>query len=75
MCGRYTLFIGQDGLEARFDATFAESFQPSYNCAPGQDLPVISNADPDRIASMHWGLTPEWADEPFDLITACGNSS
>jgi len=69
MCGRYTLFTSASDLEARFDADFA-GVEPSYNCAPGQDLPVIADADPSAATRMEWGLTPSWADEPFDLINA-----
>ncbi|EMA63766.1 SOS response-associated peptidase [Halorubrum lipolyticum] len=69
MCGRYTLFTPTEDLEARFDADFA-GVEPSYNCAPGQDLPVIADEDPTAATRMKWGLTPSWADEPFDLINA-----
>ena len=69
MCGRYTLFTPAADLEARFDADF-EGIEPSYNCAPGQDLPVIADEDPSAATRMQWGLTPSWADESFDLINA-----
>jgi len=69
MCGRYTLFTPAADLEARFDADFGDC-EPSYNCAPGQLLPVISDADPTTATRMEWGLTPHWADESFDLINA-----
>ncbi|MDZ5812670.1 SOS response-associated peptidase [Halorubrum sp. AD140] len=69
MCGRYTLFTPVTDLEARFDADF-DAHEPSYNCAPGQALPVIAEEAPDRATRMTWGLTPSWADEPFDLINA-----
>jgi len=68
MCGRYTLFTPATDLEARFDADFA-GVEPRYNCAPGQDLPVIADEDPTVATRMEWGLTP-WADESFDLINA-----
>jgi len=69
MCGRYTLFTPASDLEARFEANFA-GVEPSYNCAPGQDLPVIADEDPSAATRMEWGLTPSWADESFDLINA-----
>ncbi|WP_049982289.1 SOS response-associated peptidase [Halorubrum sp. BV1] len=69
MCGRYTLFTPAADLEARFDADF-DGHEPSYNCAPGQSLPVITDEDPATATQMEWGLTPQWADEPFDLINA-----
>ncbi|MFC5136383.1 MULTISPECIES: SOS response-associated peptidase [Haloferacaceae] len=70
MCGRYTLFTPVGELESRFDATFGDGLEPSYNCAPGEDLPVVTVEDPDRATRMTWGLTPSWAEEPFDLINA-----
>jgi putative SOS response-associated peptidase YedK len=69
MCGRYTLFTSAADLAARFGADFG-AVEPSYNCAPGQDLPVIADQSPDRAARMKWGLTPAWAEESFDLINA-----
>ena len=69
MCGRYTLFTPAADLESRFDADFG-GVEPSYNCAPGQELPVIADGDPTEATRMEWGLTPSWADESFDLINA-----
>ncbi len=66
MCGRYTLLIEQDELEERFDARFADSepeFEPRYNAAPGQELPVITNDAPDEIRRLEWGLVPSWAED------------
>ncbi|SER12026.1 SOS response-associated peptidase [Natrinema salaciae] len=71
MCGRYTLVVEQDDLESRFDARFrdesgAESdgaFTPRYNMAPGQELPVITNEDPETFRRLEWGLVPSWADD------------
>ncbi|MFD1563560.1 SOS response-associated peptidase [Haloarchaeobius amylolyticus] len=68
MCGRYTLVVEQAELEARFDARFREdgaesSFSPRYNMAPGQQLPVITNEQPETIRRLEWGLVPSWADD------------
>lgn len=69
MCGRYTLFTPAADLEARFGADFG-GVEPSYNCTPGQELPVIADEDPTAATRMEWGLTPSWADESFGLINA-----
>jgi len=69
MCGRYTLFTPAADLESRFAVDFGDH-EPSYNCAPGQDLPVIADGDPSAATRMEWGLTPSWADESFGLINA-----
>jgi putative SOS response-associated peptidase YedK len=72
MCGRYSLFVPPADIEARFDATFAEPFQPRYNAAPRQSLPVIADADADTIDTMQWGFVPPWADDrsDFEFINA-----
>ncbi|GAA0507227.1 Putative SOS response-associated peptidase YedK [Halorubrum aquaticum] len=70
MCGRYTLFTPESELESRFGVTFGDGFEPSYNRAPGEDLPVVTCEEPERATRMTWGLTPSWAEEPFDLINA-----
>jgi len=66
MCGRYSLFAPPEDVEARFDATFAFDFEPRYNAAPSQSLPVVTDADPDTIQRMEWGLIPSWADDRTD---------
>lgn len=44
--------------EARFEAVFAEPAPLLYNAAPSQRLPVITNAAPNRIQLLRWGLVP-----------------
>ena len=63
MCGRYSLFTPPEELEERFDARFAFEFEPRYNAAPSQRLPVITGEDPAAIRRLEWGLIPRWADE------------
>ncbi|OAQ52403.1 hypothetical protein HTG_12330 [Natrinema mahii] len=64
MCGRYTLTVDGDDLEARFDARLSDSgFDPRYNMAPGQELPVITNEEPEAVRRLEWGLVPSWADD------------
>lgn len=66
MCGRYTIFTPVGELERRFDATAETRFDPRYNAAPGQRLPVIANDDPAAIRTARWGLIPAWADGDAD---------
>jgi putative SOS response-associated peptidase YedK len=63
MCGRYSLFTPPEELESRFDAAFTFEFEPRYNAAPSQQLPVITDADPDSIQRLEWGLIPRWSDD------------
>jgi len=70
MCGRYTLTAPVDQLTERFGAKPTRRFEPRYNCAPGQTLPVITGEEPDRLQFFEWGLTPHWAEEKQGLINA-----
>lgn len=67
MCGRNSLFVPQSELEERFDATAREPIRPRYNIAPGEDLAVIRNDEPDAIDQLEWGLLPAWADDPDEV--------
>lgn len=70
MCGRFSLFPSPTALSDRFDATLPAGFEPRFNCAPGQDLLVLPDDDPDAFRFAEWGFTPSWAEESFDLINA-----
>lgn len=66
MCGRYSIFqiANTDEIEDRFGASVPEGIEPRYNAAPGQQLPVITNDEPDTVSQLQWGLVPHWADDP-----------
>jgi putative SOS response-associated peptidase YedK len=72
MCGRYSLFAPPEDIEDRFDATFDFAFEPRYNAAPSQELPVVTGDEPETIQRMEWGLVPSWADDrsDFEFINA-----
>jgi putative SOS response-associated peptidase YedK len=64
MCGRYRLSRHKQVLAERFDVEIDDNWQPRYNIAPTQDVPVIrqERTRPKRLAStMRWGLIPYWA--------------
>lgn len=65
MCGRYTLFTPPSDLEDRFDASF-DGVEPTYNAAPGQELPVITDENPAEVRCHSWGLVPSWVEDPDD---------
>lgn len=76
MCGRYALFSTPDVVADAFGLTDAD-FGATYNAAPSQELPVILDESPERLASARWGLVPEWSDGPRadpDPINACAES-
>ena len=63
-------------MERRFGVELTEglAFEPTYNAAPGQDLPVIVPVASGRtLALMRWGLVPWWAHDDkigYKLINA-----
>jgi putative SOS response-associated peptidase YedK len=65
MCGRYTLFVAPETLADRFGVD-VEAYEPTYNAAPGQQLPVITDDEPDRLRRLEWGLIPGWAETKSD---------
>jgi putative SOS response-associated peptidase YedK len=61
MCCRYTLTKSIKEIEKRFQAEFATEaigWQPTFNGAPTQALPVITNTEPREIQCFHFGLVP-----------------
>jgi putative SOS response-associated peptidase YedK len=62
MCGRFSFSPNEIIIEERFDLEIEEgSYKPRYNCAPSQNLAVISNAEPGKLSFYRWGLIPFWA--------------
>ena len=62
MCGRYQMSVQEKDISVRFNVEVYEKlYRPSYNCAPSQNLPVISNQQPDKLSFFRWGLIPFWA--------------
>jgi putative SOS response-associated peptidase YedK len=62
MCGRYTITIDKSTIEHRFGGRFYiahADFEPTYNAAPSQFLPIIRTHHPDRIELAKWGFVPE----------------
>lgn len=65
MCGRYTLALPAIDIALLLDLMTPDfDFEPRYNVAPTQRLPVLSNDAPDRLSSYRWGLVPSWAKDP-----------
>jgi len=68
MCGRYAIYgpisrANRDSIEFLGDEI---AFQPTFNAAPTQDLPVL-RADAGhgrRLTLLRWGLVPSWAKDP-----------
>ena len=67
MCGRYRLSRRKQIIEEHFDtAPWDDDWNPRFNVAPTQPIPVIRQhpREPIRqVALMKWGLIPAWAKE------------
>jgi putative SOS response-associated peptidase YedK len=65
MCGRYRLSRRKQVLAEHFGADYADGeWEPRYNVAPTQHVPVVRQdaEEPIRhISPMRWGLIPYWA--------------
>jgi putative SOS response-associated peptidase YedK len=61
MCGRYTLTKKQQEIAERFNAKIEGLIKELFNAAPSQNLPVITDVNPAKIALHKWGLVPSWA--------------
>ena len=66
MCGRFSLSAEPRHIEKRFGAKFVTTdWQPIYNAAPSQLLPVILGRNPlensvREIVLARWGFRPPW---------------
>ncbi len=66
MCGRYSFAIEDKLIKERFGITVQSAiYKARYNCAPSQELPIISNKDPSELQFFRWGLIPFWAKDPL----------
>jgi putative SOS response-associated peptidase YedK len=63
MCGRYALFTDPSDLADEFDLADA-TYEPTYNAAPSEGLPVILDDEPETLTAARWGLVPSWSDGP-----------
>lgn len=62
MCGRFSLTTDEAILNERFRLSGGvEPYVARYNCAPTQNLAVITNEEPRRLSFFRWGLIPFWA--------------
>ncbi|MBN3036021.1 MAG: SOS response-associated peptidase [Bacteroidales bacterium] len=65
MCGRFSFSPLARIIEERFDVRVDRAaYRPRYNCAPSQELAVITNEEPGLLSWYRWGLIPFWAKDP-----------
>lgn len=70
MCGRFAFTTPLAILAKAFpdfqmpDGSMPENWEPSYNIAPTQLVPVVANTPELQIDFFRWGLIPSWAKDP-----------
>jgi putative SOS response-associated peptidase YedK len=59
MCGRYSLHTPPEEILEHFELSVLPQWEPRYNVAPTQDVPVVRQEDGDRaLSTVRWGLIP-----------------
>lgn len=62
MCGRYSFSALAKEVEERFHVKIdGSTWRVRYNCAPSQQLAVITDQNPSEISYQRWGLIPYWS--------------
>ncbi len=62
MCGRYSFAMEDSLILERFGVRVRTAiYKARYNCAPTQNLVVITGHDPGTLQFFRWGLVPSWA--------------
>jgi putative SOS response-associated peptidase YedK len=62
MCARYQISVPLEILGQRFGVKVPNRFyQAKTEAFPGQELPVITNAEKEAINFYRWGLVPSWS--------------
>jgi putative SOS response-associated peptidase YedK len=65
MCGRYTLSLPAISIADLLELLSPDfDFEPRFNIAPTQRLPVVTSAAPKELSLLRWGLVPSWAKDP-----------
>jgi putative SOS response-associated peptidase YedK len=65
MCGRFTLMLDANGLQAAFPGfTPPPRVEPRYNVAPTQPILAVTNDGQSKIDFFLWGLIPSWSKDP-----------
>ena len=66
MCGRFTLRASTQQIVDQFRLTTMPEWQPRYNIAPTQQVPIVRPAEKRhsrQLTFARWGLIPSWAKE------------
>ncbi len=61
MLDRYTITLNADELALVLGVEVSPEYEPQYNAAPTQSLPLITNNNADKISFFSWGLMTMWS--------------
>jgi putative SOS response-associated peptidase YedK len=61
MIERYSITASREMIAERFSVDVPEFYNPRYNAAPTQLLPVITSTASKGISLFYWGTSPEWS--------------
>jgi putative SOS response-associated peptidase YedK len=61
MIERYSITALPGQIANRFAVDVPDFYQPRYNAAPTQLLPVITSAASKGLSLFYWGTSPEWS--------------
>lgn len=59
MFNRYTITALPSSIELKFKIKVPDHYQPNFNAAPGQLLPVVMNTRLSEVSMARWGLIPD----------------
>lgn len=58
---RYSITTELNTLGKRYNAEVPGNYQPRYNAAPGQLLPVLTSEHAEGFSYFYWGTIPDWS--------------
>lgn len=61
MIERFSQSFSADDLIKSFGIERPDAYQPNYNAAPTQLIPVITHESPMGLSYFYWGQAPRWA--------------
>jgi len=62
MCGRNSLYVHKKKLKQRYNASFDNVWEKSYNIPPGNNQPTVTKNSTKALQPMKWGFIPHFAE-------------
>lgn len=64
MCGRFSLVLPKEKIEAGLQMKLEQPISKNYNIAPTQKSYVVTDELPNHVQAFNWGIIPHWTKEP-----------